>query len=225
MTPGATWTLVVPVKRLDQAKSRLDLPAPVRAALALAMARDTLDAVLGAASVARVVVVTGEPAIRAALAGHPRVHVLADPGTGLTAAIAHGVQHLLETRAGGSGVLLGDLPALRSNDLDATLARAGGRRRAVVPDADGTGTTLLTAGGAADLRPRFGPGSRAAHEAAGHRVVDAALGLRQDVDTTADLAAASLLGVGPATARALADLNAGSGAPTAASEHRAVTAG
>ncbi len=77
----------------------------------------------------------------------------------------------------------------------------------MVPDADGTGTTLLTARAPEALRPHFGPGSRAAHETAGHVVLaDVGAGLRRDVDTTADLAAVVGLGVGPVTADALARL-------------------
>ena len=78
----------------------------------------------------------------------------------------------------------------------------------MVPDADGTGHHAAHRARAGPLlRPASGPGSRAAHEAAGHVVLaDVGAGLRRDVDTTADLAAAVGLGVGPATAAALAAL-------------------
>jgi 2-phospho-L-lactate guanylyltransferase len=52
------------------------------------------------------------------------------------------------------------------------------------------------------LRPAFGPGSAARH-VADAVTLDAAPGLRCDVDTAADLQAAAELGVGPATAAAL----------------------
>jgi len=54
------WTVLVPVKRLQLAKSRLPLPATTRAALMAAMAADTVAAALAAPGVARVAVVTGE---------------------------------------------------------------------------------------------------------------------------------------------------------------------
>lgn len=199
MTP---WTVVVPVKDLGSAKSRLDAPSgPARAELALAFARDTLAGVLAASTVACVVLVTSEPRmVDAAPAG---VQVVPDPRRGLVAALAAGAA------VAGSGpvaLLLGDLPALRPAELEAALTAAADHDRAMVPDAEGTGTTLLAAAGAELLRPAFGPGSRAAHERAGHQVLDAGPGLRRDVDTAADLAAAVRLGVGPATAAALAAL-------------------
>ena len=71
-------------------------------------------------------------------------------------------------------------------------------------DAAGTGTVLLTASPGLDLAPSFGPDSQRAHLASGavdltSLLGDQVAGLRRDVDTVDDLAAASLLGVGPAT--------------------------
>ncbi len=196
------WTVVVPVKDLGSAKSRLDAPSgPARAELALAFARDTLTAVLGAACVASVVLVTSEP--RMVDVVPPGVRVVPDPGRGLVAALAAGAEVVDD---GPVALLLGDLPALRPAELDAALAAAADHERAMVPDAEGAGTTLLTAGRAGLLRPAFGPGSRDAHERAGHRILEAGPGLRRDVDTADDLAAAVRLGVGPATAAALAAL-------------------
>ncbi len=77
--------------------------------------------------------------------------------------------------------------------------------RAFVADAEGTGTTLLVAAPGVTLDPRFGGGSAARHAASGAAALDGEWpGLRRDVDTPADLAAALALGVGPATRAALA---------------------
>ena len=104
--------------------------------------------------------------------------------------------------------LCADLPALRSADLDAARARVE-KGPAFVADADSTGTTLYTASSAA-FHPRFGEGSRAAHAGDGVReLVGEWPTLRRDVDDTAGLRAAVELGVGPATARALAGLELG----------------
>lgn len=206
---ASSWSVVVPVKRLDDAKSRLGLPPDDRAALALAMAVDTLGAVLAAERVARVVVVSGEGRLRAAMRPDERLTWLDDPGAGLDAAIARGRDALVASGAGPAAILLGDLPALRPAELDAALASASEQVRGMVPDAEGVGTTMLTALRAEDLRPHFGLGSRLAHEAAGHVVLDAAgPGLRRDVDTAADLEAAIRLGVGRASAEAIAGLGA-----------------
>ncbi|GGJ90841.1 hypothetical protein GCM10010123_20840 [Pilimelia anulata] len=189
------WTVWIPVKARAAAKSRLALPPQRRAALAEAMLRDVLAAV---AAVARPVLLTGDPYWRRL--GAP---VRPTP-PGLTAAVAHAVP------AAGPGpvaVLVGDLPALRPAELAAALAAAAGHPRALVADAAGTGTTLLAAAAAAALRPAFGAGSRARHGRGGAADLTAAVdapGLRRDVDTLADLAAARALGVGPHTARLLA---------------------
>lgn len=197
-----SWTVVVPVKDLGSAKSRLDAPSGrARAELALAFARDTLAAVLASARVAGVVLVTSEP--RMVEVVPDGVRVVPDPGRGLVAALSAGAGAV---EGGPVALLLGDLPALRPGELDAALTAAADHERAMVPDAEGTGTTLLTAARADLVRPAFGPGSRAAHEGAGHRILEAGPGLRRDVDTADDLAAAVRLGVGPATAAALAAL-------------------
>lgn len=198
------WTVVVPVKRRQDAKSRLAASgdgagelASAREGLAVAFALDTLAAVRAASSVARLVLVTSEPRVGDAVREHHDVTVLPDPGGGLNAALRAGV------RVSGSpaAILLGDLPALRPTELDAALAAARDVRLGVVTDADGTGTTLLTSLDARGLEPRFGPGSAAAHRAAGHVVLDDAAGpgLRRDVDRPADLGIASALGLGART--------------------------
>ena len=99
--------------------------------------------------------------------------------------------------------LSSDLPALRPAELGAALAAAEDFPRSFVADAQGTGTTLLTARGT-PLRPRFGPGSAAAHEADGaQRLAGDWPGLTRDVDTDDDLRVAQRFGVGPATAALL----------------------
>ena len=64
----AAWSLVIPVKVLAEAKSRLAiLTGTYRAQLALAMAADTVAAALAAAPVAGVIVVTDDAVVGAEL--------------------------------------------------------------------------------------------------------------------------------------------------------------
>ncbi|HMA47032.1 MAG TPA: 2-phospho-L-lactate guanylyltransferase [Frankiaceae bacterium] len=201
MSPG--WVVVVPVKPLGMAKSRL--VRSDRAALALAMATDTVAAARAAG--AEVVVVTDDPHAAAVLAG-PGVRVVADePDAGLNPAVAHGAA-VATARWPDRGVaaLAADLPALQAEELRRALSAAAAHERALVADAAGTGTVLLTARPGAALRPSFGRVSRAAHVAAGARDLTDDLGagvagLRRDVDTLEDLRTALVLGVGPATWR------------------------
>jgi len=197
--PAHGWTVVVPVKGGPDAKSRLagHVADGARRALADALAGDTLEAVLATPSVGCVVVVTNDVRLVPEPGGSgPRVVHVGDPGLGLGAAVRAGLD---AAPVGPTAVLLGDLPALRATDLDAVLVDASGYERGFVPDAEGTGTTLLTGRSPAHLRPRFGPGSASAHREAGHVPLDARPSLRQDVDTAADLDGAAVLGVGPRT--------------------------
>lgn len=189
--------LVIPA-RGGHGKTRLIAPGNVRhAGLARALAQDTIQAALDCDAVASVVVVTSDR--RLAAWARSWCRVLADPGTGLSGAIATGLAAL--AAADVAGVLLADLPALSPTDL-ATALRAASQRPAFVPDAAGTGTVLLT-GRAAELRPAFGPGSAAAHARHAVRLELDLPRLRRDVDDAADLAAALTLGVGRHTAAAL----------------------
>jgi len=196
--------MVLPFKGGPEAKSRLDPPAGLADAIAL----DCLAATTAAASVARVVVVTADAALaRAAAETGAEVRGESRPGSGLPAAIRDGLAGL----HGPCAVLLGDLPALRPDDLDLALQRAwqaltvnppgrDGAPMVFVPDADGIGTVLLAATGPALLRPSFGPDSARRHAADGALRLDLDLPrLRRDVDTRADLAVADALGLGPRT--------------------------
>ncbi|KQX04990.1 MULTISPECIES: 2-phospho-L-lactate guanylyltransferase [unclassified Leifsonia] len=203
MTAG--WSLVVPVKGTIDAKSRLgdELPAAERSSLALAFAYDTVAAALAAERVERVYVVTD-----AEVDWPSSVTVVPEGGRrGLNAAIELGIDAAgggPEPETAGIAVLLGDLPALRSDDLDAALTSAEGVDRGFVPDAEGTGTTLLTARAGLALEPRFGEASAVAHAGLGHARLEAAPSLRRDVDVPAALDEAVRLGVGGRTSAALA---------------------
>ena len=203
MTGGrGAWAIVVPVKRLAIAKTRLSVTAELRAELAMAMALDTVRAALAAGQVGRVVAVTDEIAAGAALAELGAEIVADEPDAGLNAALTHGAAVASRSRGGDGPVaaLAADLPALRGDELAGVLALALDARAAVVADAAGAGTTLLAAPSASALTPAFGPGSRRAHVETG--AVDltgrAGASVRRDVDTLSDLAAAADLGLGPA---------------------------
>ena len=85
------WSVVIPVKVLAQAKSRLDgLAAADRQAVALAMAADTVEAALTCKAVADVVVVSDDAAIRTE-AEALGAEVIADlPNSGLNEALSAG---------------------------------------------------------------------------------------------------------------------------------------
>lgn len=199
------WSLVVPLKPLAVAKSRLGGAAgAVRPALALAFALDTVGAALRCPEVADVTVVTDDPTAGAEVAGLGAFVVADVPAAGLNAALRYGADQVRKrVPAAGVGALNGDLPALRPAELSLVLreaARLPGR--AFLADTAGLGTTLLAASSGVALSPGFGGPSRARHLASGAReiMLPAVGSVRQDVDTAADLDAARALGLGPRTA-------------------------
>jgi 2-phospho-L-lactate guanylyltransferase len=196
------WSVVVPVKLLVAAKSRLGIDDALRRQdLALAMATDVVAAALLADDVDGVLVVTND--LRAAAALEPMgVTVVADASdAGLNAALEDGERAARGwwPRAG-VAALSSDLPALRTEELSSALLAAGEHDRSLVADESGAGTTLLCARGSTRLAPEFGGRSRWRHEAAGAVALTGDWPtLRRDVDTPADLEAARALGVGAAT--------------------------
>ncbi len=197
---------MIPVKRLSAAKSRLRgaVPGTRHAELALAMVCDTATAVLAAKLVDRLVVITDDPVVTATVQKLGAAVVPDRPGAGLNAAMRFGADEV----AGLSTyrvVLAGDLPALRPEQLDQALA--GVNHRGFVADAAGTGTVLLASAPGQPLDPRFGLGSAQAHADSGAVPgLGAWPGLRQDVDTPADLDTVVRLGVGRNTCMLLRDL-------------------
>lgn len=202
-----SWTVVIPVKRLDTAKSRLGAADdPRRPELALAFARDVIDACRATSSVGAVIVVTDDEDVVAQTSG---VTICPEPTPGsLNEAILEGA-----TRTDGPLVAIaGDLPCLTPAALEFVLDLASANPRSLLSDAQGTGTAMLFAMSARELKPQFGVGSRSAHVQAGY--VDLALesagdirallaGARRDVDTPADLWDARRIGVGTHTAAIL----------------------
>jgi 2-phospho-L-lactate guanylyltransferase len=208
--PG--WTVVLAVKRLTAGKSRLRgaVDGVPHERLALALALDTIVAVVACPDVHSALVVTDDAAVAEAALTVGAKAVADRPGAGLNAAFAYGAS----LAPGWTAALAADLPALRPAELAGAL-RAAARRsgRSFVADAPGTGTVLLAAAPGVLLEPRFGPGSAAAHAASGaRRLAGRWPTVRRDVDTPTDLAAAVELGVGPHTAQFACRSCAGTGA-------------
>ena len=201
--------LLVPIKPLARAKTRLRDAADDEAAharLVVALARDTLAAAAAAALVRRAVAVCSDGLVRRVLAMDGIQAVADEPGDGLNSALRYG-EALLRSADPATAVaaMPADLPALRPHELDCALRDAlatGGR--AFCADQAGSGTTLLLAAPGHALAPGFGPRSAVAHRAGGAQELAGHWpGLRCDVDTEADLARARELGLGRFTRAAL----------------------
>ena len=200
--------LIIAVKRLAAAKTRLApvFSARTRETVVLAMLIDTLTAAASVGSVASITVITPDEAAGAA-AADLGANVLADPTPGGHGDPLNNAITAAEKEVAGSFsnivVLQGDLPALQTQELSGAIVAARHHQRSFVADRLATGTAALFAFGTA-LDPKFGPDSSARHRRSGAiELTGAWPGLRCDVDTPADLAAARRLGVGAATARAI----------------------
>lgn len=201
------WSVVVPVKRLAAAKSRLaEFVGARRADLALALACDTVRAVAATPGVAAVFAVTEDATAAAALERLGAHVVTGEPGTGLNAALRHGAARARQLCPdAGVCALSADLPALRPAELARVLAAAAAYPCAFLADAHGVGTTLYSTAPREVFAPSFEGRSRLRHREGGAVELDleGVATVRCDVDTPADLRAAALLGVGPHTAALL----------------------
>ena len=198
------WRLIVPVKGQPAAKSRLHPPPGVaRADLAHAFALDTIAAALACIPPAQLVVVTSDEPT-AEFVRDQGGRAVAETGHGLNLAVRQGIEYVeTDMGPGPTAILLGDIPTLRPQDLSDALSACAEHARAMVPDAWGTGTVLLSALSARDLDPRFGPGSADEHAHDSVRLDLDLPTLRTDVDDDQALRRAVEIGVGRHTAAVL----------------------
>jgi 2-phospho-L-lactate guanylyltransferase len=156
---------IVPVKRLDRAKTRLEplLGGEGRVALARALFEDALS-LCAALPALRWVIVSDDGSVRARAAemGH---EVVEDAGEGLNEALATACAAAVELGAASATIVPSDLPLARAEDLQDVLDTGDTSEVVLVPSRDG-GTNGLFLRPPLVLAPRFGAGSVSAHAAA-----------------------------------------------------------
>jgi 2-phospho-L-lactate guanylyltransferase (CobY/MobA/RfbA family) len=175
-------TVVIPYR--GDAKRRL--PPELRAAAAVAMLGDVVEAAL---PLGRVVVVTDD-----AVVVPPGAELLDDPGGGQGPAVEAG----LATATAGALVVNADLPLVTA----AALHRLQAAGLALVESTDGT-TNALSLPDPGLFAPLYGPGSAARFRAHAPFATLTIPELVEDVDTVADLERLGPLG-GPRTRSLLA---------------------
>lgn len=153
--------LALPVKSLDEAKSRLGsvLTQLERAALTLAMLEDVLDATLGLTGWETWVISPDEAVLEVA-AGRGAV-VIAEERPSLAGAIAQVEEEAHERGAGALAVLLPDTPFVTASALTAALHTLG--PVVLAPSSDETGTNLLVRRPPAAIEAVFGRDSYRRH--------------------------------------------------------------
>lgn len=162
---------LLPVKNLEESKSRLlsSLPDATRRALTLAMLEDLIEALQATPAIQEVAVTTPDDVV----AEHARAagaRVILRPEPGLNAALEDGRDQLCED---GSDLLfvLGDVAGALPSDFGRMLEAAADAERGawLAPSSDGGTSALLLR--PADAMPcRFGPQSATRHREAAEAV-------------------------------------------------------
>jgi 2-phospho-L-lactate/phosphoenolpyruvate guanylyltransferase len=185
--------VLIPLKRLDAAKTRLapaltnDERGRLMAGMLGRVARAAVRAGAG-----RVALASSDPAAPG-LARGLGVECVSDAGLPWNEGLVH-ARSLLDRPAAAVLYLAGDLPLLDAADVTA-LVEAGGEGTAVIGRAHDGGTNALWVCPATALVPAFGAaGSASVHAARARELGLAAVvvdrpGIAHDVDTPADLAA------------------------------------
>ncbi|WP_128643217.1 2-phospho-L-lactate guanylyltransferase [Rhodococcus opacus] len=200
MNNDGEWAVIVPIRRLTEAKSRLAVPAhQLRSDFANAFLLDTIEAIRGSGQVRSIFVVSPDPS----QLNLPGCHIERDEATGINDAVQIGRRAAVKGgHVGPVAAVLPDLPALRSRELALLLQLTRREQRAFVPDYSGTGTTVVTACTPETLDTSFGFDSAERHRNAGFCELDLLLpSIRRDVDTFADLTSAAILGLGGQTSQ------------------------
>jgi 2-phospho-L-lactate guanylyltransferase len=160
---------LIPVKRLEQSKSRLlpQLADDQRQELTLAMLEDLIEALRGTEGIDRIAVTTPDPLVaeRARAAG---AEILMRPEPGLNAALEAGIETLAPGPEEAMLIVLGDVAGALSEDFTRLLAEAEKRATAGVwlaPSSDG-GTCALLQRPAGVIPCRFGRDSAKRHREA-----------------------------------------------------------
>ncbi len=163
---------LIPVKDLSGSKTRMapELGRNELDALCLAMLGDLIEALESARRVERVAVVTPDERVaEAAEAAGATAFVQADPG--LNASLESGARAFELSDDDPLLVVLGDVAAARSEDIDRLfeIADGMGAPSVVVAEADDGGTTALLRTPYAAIAPHFGAGSAHRHRQAAER--------------------------------------------------------
>lgn len=220
---GGEWTIIVPVKALERAKSRLapTLSPENRRALVVAMATDVITVCRDTPGVSRVRIIGSDPEI-ARIADEVGVEFVVDPTGRPTRTIKSPAPVRAETEdslntaltwamagvRGPVGVVAADLPELESHLFSEILESATRHLHSIVTDHRGRGTTMAFWTGSTSRTSLFGPDSADRYRRLGGAEVIGVDGAgwgeaARDVDIPEDVADLAGRRVGPTTGRAL----------------------
>lgn len=153
---------MIPVKARSEGKGRLSgvLSPAQRQRMTRLMLEDVVNALGAASSITGIAVVSAETVDLGA-----RILHLADPGSGLNAAVGAGVTALAACGATALVVLHSDLPLLTASDVDALVLAGHETGLALAPDCNNQGTNAIYLALPSAFRFHFGTMSFERHQA------------------------------------------------------------
>lgn len=202
---GAGTIAVLPVKRFERAKSRLapSLGEAARAELARHLFEHVLSCALACDALSGVLVITDGAEVAELAAGRgANVWPDPNPNPGLSTVVDAALSRAAALGAHAALVLMADLPALRSRDLDELLARCDSRSVVLAPDQRGRCTNALALPLHRGFCSAFGDPDSSSEHARRARALDLQVHrvdnprIAHDVDVPADLDAVARLSQG-----------------------------
>ena len=185
---------ILPIKRFDSAKQRLNgrLGAGTRAALAAAMFADVLSSLQRATALDAIVVVSGEQQVQDAAAENGLMLVRDLQDKGQSNAARSGLARAAALGCDRAALIAGGCPLIDPQELD-ELLDATSADVVIVPDRHESGTNGLILNPSGPFEPQFGPDSLARHLKQAQRrelscVIEPLASMAIDVDTHDDLA-------------------------------------
>jgi 2-phospho-L-lactate guanylyltransferase len=193
VTSSTPWG-ILPVKRLDWAKSRLSgaLSPEQRRSLAAALMQNALLALLDSIALERVVVVSADPEALAMAREHGAQVLAETSGGGLNQALSDARTEAVRAGATSLLVLASDLPLVKPSDVQTFVREMKGRGVVLAPDRRRQGTNALLLRPAGAIEFAFGADSFERHlllarEAGLDSRISELPGLAFDIDLPEDL--------------------------------------
>lgn len=200
----STW-VIIPIKRLDEAKSSLRrvFSPDERRRLVLAMLADVINAARQASSISRVAVVSPDRMVLDFAQEYGAMDIL-EKGIGLNGALKLAIDRSMDLGATSVLIVPGDIPLLRQVDIDRMISMATGQHDVVIAPSNAKGTNALFLRPPGIIELRFGGESFPLHVEEAVRAgvrprIYRSFTVALDVDEPADLLKVQTLGLGTRT--------------------------
>lgn len=186
--------VIVPVKRLSIAKTRLSclLPQHIREKLVIEMLKCVLEAAKSSSVVSCTLVVSPDDKV-IKIAREEGVLCLKDEGRGLNEAVKMALEWCVKREFKRALVVLGDTPLIETSDIEAMVAAATNPPAVILAPSKRWGTNCMLLYPPDIIKPSYGPGSfwrhlELAKRAGAKTGIYSSERTRLDVDEPEDLA-------------------------------------